>query len=260
MADFTTTQQYRTCQEIFARWYPDFRNAGEQYQDIIADLVTPQTLLLDLGCGRMSLAAEQIQRARRSVGVDLSFADLQHNRVVTYPVLADGAALPFPDSAFDLIVSQWAVEHLERPEPVFAQIARVLRPGGSCVLFTTNANNYIPMLSRLLSGQSRGGLIARLLRRAEHESFPTFYRANTAARLSKLSQRAGLRPTTTVYAGNPFYLAFSPLLFYCALIFEKITDAPSLNHLKLYMLTVLSKSGGSQVRCAAASGRPQAVR
>ncbi len=41
VADFTTTKQYRTCQEIFARWYPDFRNDGEQYQDIIAELVTP---------------------------------------------------------------------------------------------------------------------------------------------------------------------------------------------------------------------------
>lgn len=45
-----------------------------------------------------------------------------------------------------------------------------------------------------------------------------------------------------VYAGNPFYLAFSLLLFYCALLFEKINDAPRLNCLKLYLITVLAKS------------------
>ena len=45
-----------------------------------------------------------------------------------------------------------------------------------------------------------------------------------------------------VYAGNPFYLAFSPLLFYCALLFEKITAAPRLNCLKLYLITVLAKN------------------
>ncbi len=242
VADFTTTSQYRKCEEIFARWYPGFRNAGEQYQDIVADLVTPETLLLDLGCGRTSLAAEQIQGAKRCVGVDLSFADLQHNRAVAHAVLADGDALPFADNCFDLIISQWAVEHFERPEPVFAQIARILRPGGSCVLFTTNANNYIPLLSRLLSGRSQSGLIARLLQRPQHESFPTFYRANTAARIAKLCQQAGLRSTATVFVGNPFYLAFSPFIFYCALFFEKITDAPRLHCLKLYLLTVLSKA------------------
>ena len=248
MADFTTTRQYRKCQEIFARWYPGFRNAGEQYQDMIADLMTSETVLLDLGCGRTSLAAEQIRRAKRSVGVDLSLADLQHNQTVTHTVLADGEALPFADNTFDLIVSQWAVEHFERPEPVFAQIARILRPGGSCVFFTTNANSYIPLLSRLLSGRSQSGLIARLLQRPEHESFPTFYRANSAVQISKLCQPSGLRPTTTTYVGNPFYLAFSPLLFYCALIFEKITDAPRLNCLKLYLLTVLSKAAAPNAR------------
>lgn len=117
-----------------------------------------------------------------------------------------------------------------------------MRPEGRCVLFTTNADNYIPLLGRLLEGRGRSGLIARLLRRAEHKSFPIFYRANTAARISELCQQTGLRQTTVLYAGNPFYLAFSPLLFYCALLFEKITDAPRLNCLKLYLITVLAKS------------------
>ena len=241
MADFTTTRRFRQCEEIFARWYPGFRNAGEQYQDIVADLVRPEMLLLDLGCGRTSLAAEQIGGVKRSVGVDLSFADLQFNRAVGDAVMADGEALPFADNVFDLIISQWAVEHFERPEPVFGQIARILRPGGRCVLFTTNANNYIPLLSRLVSGRSQSGMIARLLQRPQHESFPTFYRANTEARMAQLCQQTGLRPTATVHVGNPFYLAFSPLLFYCGLIFEKVTDAPRLNCLKLYLLTVLSK-------------------
>lgn len=244
--DFTSTSQYRRCQEIFARWYPGFRNAGEQFRDIVADLVTPDTLLLDLGCGRTSLAAEPMQRASRSVGVDISLQDLQHNHALSDLILADGELLPFADSSFDLVVSQWAVEHFERPGLVFAQIARILRPGGNCVLFTTNAHNYIPLMSRLLSGKSQSGLIAGLLQRPAHESFPTYYRANTAAQIGSLCQRFGLRPTTTVYVGNPFYLAFSPLLFYCGLVFEKLTDDPHLKHLKLYLLTVLTRPANEQ--------------
>jgi len=239
--DFTSTSQYRRCQEIFARWYPGFRNAGEQFRDIVADLVTPEALLLDLGCGRTSLAVEPIQRAKRSVGVDLSLPDLQENHALDDVILADGEALPFADNSFDLIVSQWTVEHFEHPGLVFAQIARVLRPGGSCVLFTTNAHNYVPLLSRLLSGQSQSGLIARLLQRPSHESFPTYYRANTAAQIGSICRRTGLCPGATVYVGNPFYLAFSPFLFCCALVFEKFTDTPPFTCLKLYLLTVLTK-------------------
>ncbi len=239
MDDFTTTEQYRKCQEIFARSYPDFRNAGEQYRDLIAEFVTDQTLVLDLGCGRTSLAAEQIQSAGISVGVDMSFSDLEHNQIVTYRVLADGEALAFSDDSFDLIVSQWSVEHFANPRLVFGQIARVLRPGGKAVLFTTNAYNYIPVLSRFLGAGTQRLLISRLLRRAEHESFATYYRANTVHGLRRMCEEVGLRPTEIRYVGNPFYLAFSPWLFHLALLFEKVTDMPSLNRLKLYMLCVL---------------------
>lgn len=239
MNKFAKAEHYRKCQEIFARSYPDFRSAGEQYGDLIAEVVTDQTLILDLGCGRTSLAADQIQSAAASVGVDLSYSDLERNQVVTYRVLADGEALPFSDNSFDLIVSQWAVEHFANPRLVFGQIARVLDSGGRCVLFTTNAHNYIPVLSRLLGARTQRVLIRRLLRRAEHESFATHYRANTVHKLRRLCEGVGLRPTEIRYVGNPFYLAFSPWLFHLALLFEKITDKRSLQGLKLYLLCVL---------------------
>jgi SAM-dependent methyltransferase len=39
-------------------------------------------------------------------------------------------ALSFPDSTFDVVVTQDVLEHVLRPERAFAEIARVLRPGG----------------------------------------------------------------------------------------------------------------------------------
>jgi len=240
-ADFTATPQYQTCQAIFDRWYPDFRNAGEQYRDLIAALTLPHTTLLDLGCGRSSLAEEPVRRAGLSLGVDLSLDDLAQNRVVSHAILATGEALPFPAAAFDLVSSQWVVEHIERPEAVFVELERVLRPGGRAVLFTTNVNNYVPLLSRALHGQLQHALIQRLLRRPIHESFPTFYRANTQRRIRQLAQATGLTLEEVRFVGNPFYLAFSPPLFRIALLFEKLTDAATLRHLKLYMIAVLRK-------------------
>lgn len=248
MDDSTSTSQYRRCQQIFERWYPGFRNAGEQFRDIVAGLVTPEARLLDLGCGRTSLAAEPLRRAKRTVGVDLSLPDLQQTHALDDAIMADGEELPFVDNSFDLVVSQWAVEHFRHPGLVFAQFARTQRTGGSCVLFTTNALNYVPLLSRLLTGKSQSGLIARFLRRPSRESFPTFYRASTAAQIESFCRGTEMHAIATICVVNPFYLAFSPLLFYLALAYEMTTDAPRLNPLKLYLLTVLSKPANMTIR------------
>jgi len=241
MSDFTKSARYRRCQALFERRYPDFRDAGQRYQEIIASLLEAQTTLLDLGCGRDSLAAEQLRAAQLSVGVDLDLLDLQHNRSVAYHALANGEGLPFAAASFDLLISQWVIEHLEYPQRVFLEIARVLRPGGHAVLFTTNARNYIPLATRLVPQKLQGQLLERFLRRPTHESFPTFYRANTRRKLALLAQRAGLQLETPIYVGNPFYLAFSPVLFRLALLFERLTDHAPLQSLKLYLIVTLHK-------------------
>ncbi len=232
---------YQRCQELFDRAYPRFRNAGERYHDLVAELVTPQTRLLELGCGGMSLAAEPISRAGWRMGIDLDLPGLRENDLLPHLALADGGAIPLADASVDLIVSQWVVEHLEQPAQVFGEMARVLRPGGSIVLFTTNAWNYVPLLSRVVSGKVQSWLIETLLRRPDKESFPTFYRANSRQTLERLAQASGLQLEHCEFVGNPFYLAFSPALFRLALLFEKLSDPPPLRGLKLYLLAVLKK-------------------
>ena len=49
-------------------------------------------------------------------------------------VQATAAALPFPDAAFDLAMAMDIIEHVEDDEPVFRELARVVRPGGTLVL------------------------------------------------------------------------------------------------------------------------------
>jgi len=235
--------RYQRCQHIFARWYPNFRNAGEQYQDLIAAVVTPDTALIDVGCGRMSLAEAAIHTTSRSVGVDLRLNDLQHNTTVRQRVLANAEHLPFASASFDVLVSQWTIEHLQDPQSVFDEMSRIVRPGSSLILFTTNAHHYIPLVSRLIPDGVQRFLIQRLLQRPGHESHPTFYRANTRRVINALARTAGLQLCACIYVGNPFYLAFSPLLFRLALVYEKITDIPALSRFKLYMLVVLSKAG-----------------
>jgi len=68
--------------------------------------------------------------------------------------------------------------------------------------------------------------VERLYGRVEADTFPAFYRANTAARLRALAAQAGfeleLEPV-----GDPTYLAFGEGLFRLARLLERITP-PSL--------------------------------
>lgn len=54
-------------------------------------------------------------------------------------VLGDAVALPFLDDSFSLVLSRLAFHHFPQWEPPFAEMVRVLRPGGQLVLIDMEA-------------------------------------------------------------------------------------------------------------------------
>ena len=69
-------------------------------------------------------------------------------------VAADAAQLPFPTGAFDLIVSNHSLEHLERLEVSVAEIGRVLKPLGAIYIAVPDATTLTDRIYRWLG---RGG-------------------------------------------------------------------------------------------------------
>lgn len=51
-------------------------------------------------------------------------------------VVGDMLALPFPDASFDTAICTQVMEHVREPWTMVQEIARILRPGGTCVLTT----------------------------------------------------------------------------------------------------------------------------
>jgi|UniRef100_A0A7V6DQ92 hypothetical protein len=67
------------------------------------------------------------------VGLGMNAAELQHNPQLTSHLIHDlntDPDLPFADGQFDAVICNLSVEYLVRPFEVFAEAARVLRPGG----------------------------------------------------------------------------------------------------------------------------------
>jgi SAM-dependent methyltransferase len=91
--------------------------------------------VLDAGCGTGAFA-ERVQRETDALveAIDLSprMAALTSARGVSV-YLGDVHSLPFPDGAYDVVVANWLLHHLERLDEGLAQLARVLRPGGRLV-------------------------------------------------------------------------------------------------------------------------------
>jgi SAM-dependent methyltransferase len=92
---------------------------------------------LDAACGTGRYAEYLAGRGHRVVGVDSSpdMLDRARTRVPSGEfLLGDLHQLPLPDSCVDLVVSGLALSHVPTLEPVMAEFARVLRPGGHLVI------------------------------------------------------------------------------------------------------------------------------
>jgi ubiquinone/menaquinone biosynthesis C-methylase UbiE len=64
--------------------------------------------------------------------------------------LAEAARLPFDDATFDLVVMVRVLHHLPDPQDELAELARVLRPGGTAIVEAANSAHAIRQLWALL--------------------------------------------------------------------------------------------------------------
>jgi ubiquinone/menaquinone biosynthesis C-methylase UbiE len=101
---------------------------------------------LDIGTGPGQIVMKLGYRLTRwkLVGVDRSAAMIAKAResLETAPELAgrvefrvaDGNSLEFSDGSFDLVICNSVLHHLAEPQKLFAEIARVVKPGGAILL------------------------------------------------------------------------------------------------------------------------------
>jgi SAM-dependent methyltransferase len=219
-----------------------FLGMFDRFQEVISSYVPAGSVLLDAGCGR---GRTFLYRRRlptvRVVGLDIS-PHARDNPNVDSQALGNLEALPFADASFDAVLSTHVAEHLARPEAAFAEMARVLRPGGRLLLLTPNRRHYVPLLARLLPT----GLHAAVNRRrglGEHDVFPTLYRANTAADLRRLAAGAGLcLERLEAFETEPEYLAFHPLAYAAGVLYERVVNRyRALAPLRVNLLLVARK-------------------
>jgi SAM-dependent methyltransferase len=138
---------------------------------------------LDLYRGNFGIAdntPERLLRNARVAGVD--------SRVEVHT--GDMRQMPFADATFDAAVSAYAIDHLDEAgmDRAFAEVARVLKPGGEFLLIVINADGWLRIAFPL----------------PPHHGYFTI--VNGAARWDPVLRRAGLVAVEHGTVPASFYL------------------------------------------------------
>lgn len=119
----------------WVRWArtPD-HDAYWYYRDIFLNELVPMPgrSAVEIGCGEGRVSRDLTARGHRVVGVDTAAALLVYARQdgVANLARADGAALPFADGSFDLVVAYNSLQVVADMPGTVRESARVLNTGG----------------------------------------------------------------------------------------------------------------------------------
>ena len=204
---------------------PDWRSSGDQLEAMVRGYVTPDSRVLDLGCGRGGVVELFWRDVKLAAGLDPDSPSLTEHRAPGMPILRGvGEHLPFAGESFDLVVCRWVLEHVREPLTVLREVGRVLRPGGHFVFLTPNLRNPLLLLNRIGKAvplvQTR--LVSRFYGRRESDTFPVQYRANTVGILKVLAAASGLEVAELRAVPDPTYLAVNGFMFTTSVLAERL--------------------------------------
>ncbi len=96
--------------------------------------------VFDLGSGDGHFASVAFEK-KLDVGMDpwvKPTMEARRRKAYRLLVLGEGAHIPFGEQSFATVTSTSVLEHIEKVEPVLAEVARILKPGGMFVFCVPN--------------------------------------------------------------------------------------------------------------------------
>jgi len=235
-------------ERIKARYFDEEDHPYRHLERAIEARLRPGFTVLEAGCGRRAEVLSKFRgRAARLIGVDPVEFQLEEGLEDIELVRGDIANTSLPSNSVDLCISRALMEHLPEPRAAFAEIHRVLKPGGHYVYLVPNLGDY----GSLVALFTPNGLHPRIVKLVEgrdvQDTFPAYFRCSTRGSIQKYADSTGLELVSCEYLGQyPAYLQFNSYLFQLATYYEKlISKVDALRFLRGWLLVDLRKREGS---------------
>ncbi len=208
-------------------WYGAYQDNWDnlRFRKMLEDQIRTEDRLLDFGAGRGYVATMNFRRlVCHAAGVDVSEDVFLNPHLDEAKLIQAGGGIPYDDDSFDVVISSNVLEHIEQPEIAFAEIARVLRPGGRFIAKTPNSRHYMPLVARL-TPTSFHKYFNRLRGRKIEDTFPTVYACNTPGAIKRLVAMSGLEVhRIDLWEGRPEYLRIFAPLYLLGAAYERIVN------------------------------------
>jgi SAM-dependent methyltransferase len=134
--------------EAYDAWHSEHCRADSDPEKLVffnwaLDLAAPEqgARLLDVACGDGTFLSAAAARGLEPSGIDLSPVAIESARTIVPSAdlrVGDAENLPYEDSSFDIVTCLGSLEHFPSPERGAVEIARVVRPSGTVVVFLPN--------------------------------------------------------------------------------------------------------------------------
>jgi ubiquinone/menaquinone biosynthesis C-methylase UbiE len=220
-------------------YYPESKLGG--FTDIdgtiafymrINTLINPTSVVLDLGNGRGVYGEDPVSvrrelqifkgRVHKIIGLDVDQAAEQNPFIDEFHLL-ESEKWPLDDNSVDLIVCNWVLEHVEKPDAFFSEARRVLKDGGYLGIRTANSWSYVVFFSKLTPNKYHSQVLSKVQdNRKGEDVFPTVYKCNTIRKIRMIMKKYGFEHIVYGYESEPQYLSFSRIAYWLGVIHQRL--------------------------------------
>ena len=173
----------------------------DQLTELYRERLQPDTRILDLMSSWVSHLPEEIEFAHVE-GHGMNYEELQKNtRLDNYFVqnLNQNPQIPLKNEDFDAVLITVSVQYLQYPEAIFAEIYRILNPGGIVIVSFSNRMFYQKAIAAWRDGTetSRVSLVKQYIK-----SIPGFSEPEIISRQSSVPNFLAM---LGLVGADPFY-------------------------------------------------------
>jgi SAM-dependent methyltransferase len=242
-ADKSWRPRPASVQDLINSWFPPATHPYRILERSLLAHAGPNDIVLEIGCGRSAPLLKTLRgRVGSLIGIDLVDFTIEepdirlfNNDIADMKDIADGSV--------DFAFSRSVMEHVREIDRCYAELHRILKPGGLYVFLTPNFWDYGSLISHFTPNRFHQRIVRYAEGRAEENTFPTFYRSNTRRSIERLAKAHDFHVKTFDYLGQyPAYLTLSRPLFVLGSAYEKtLARFTPLHWLRGWILAAIEK-------------------